>query len=133
MRIQRLTLRLTPKVSPQPPSATTDASANNGQVVPLPAIQQKKSKRGSNLRRPSVMAMQMGLLSGPQAGPEPISQVKQLHKLCHNMKIDAALMNIPHPDTYNVALYVCPWQVQVTLPAALSLKGQQKEDANKVP
>jgi hypothetical protein len=69
MRIQRLTLRLVAH-------ATQPAEGQpSGQVVPLPPIQQSPGVRGAKLRRPSVMAMQMGLLPGPQADLAPISQV----------------------------------------------------------
>jgi hypothetical protein len=74
MRIQRLTLRLVAH-------ATQPAEGQpSGQVVPLPPIQQSPSVRGAKLRRPSVMAMQMGLLPGRQADLAPISQVCPI---CH--------------------------------------------------
>jgi ribosomal protein S30 len=78
MRIQRLTLRLVPKataVSGMPSHGTVTPT---GQVVALPPIPHKqKGKHGAKLRRPSVLAMQMGLVQGPQAGPDPIGQVRQ--------------------------------------------------------
>jgi hypothetical protein len=78
MRIQRLTLRLDPKTVALTGVPASGSVVPGGQVVPLPLISGKqRRKHEAKLRRPSVLAMQMGLVQGPQAGPDPMGQVRK--------------------------------------------------------
>jgi hypothetical protein len=74
LRLQKLTLRLAQPSADQcmagiPCMAPSLSIKSMGQVVSLPRIPQARS------RRPSAMAMQMGLVPGPSPVPYPISQV----------------------------------------------------------